>query len=503
MKTAQQTRDENMRRMAEEITKALREASLSHFHCLYTGWRDSGRKKGSVIASIMNDTGLRFANKPGQPNTYGFKLAYENFNGFVGATGASKFDMLVCDPKGEQPEVITLREFLMRASELGMHCGVPADVEDLYEKSLDEDNITVYVEGMFAPLGEPDVPGEPPKRDFELTNYCYQGAAQMQVLSHPQGHSITSSTFGQQVLRLQAQKKDGEGLDAFYFEAEATGKSVAQIGEETEEESLAAIARGKGAAVKMGHEDWEHCPSIFLQINIPRVQETVTSHAYLQNGLAVAYEAPVVTPLSSLTPMAQMAVPYAMPTENPNTTDYMIEDDDVDLGSFGGMKYKSLCAAGPGSEDEGRAQYRGCSASVDTAASVPTFKKVEAQSCRISRGRFAGDCAGFAMPTMKRDRKLPITITATVVVGMPGEGCPDKESVIDLAQMLDKMRLALSKPQRLMDEATATNGKKTMTNGPVTVQDLAVLASVEAKGFKAPPQNPTPPMPKLPVKRKS
>ena len=133
---------------------------------------------------------------------------------------------------------------------------------------------------------------------------------------------------------------------------------------------------------------------------------------------------------------------------------------------------------------------------------MPKLKEVEAQSCRISRGDLAGDCPGFQLKSMERDPNLPITITVTVVVGMPGEGSPDEQSVIDTAQLLDRMRLVLSKPQRLMDKGTANNGKITMTSGPVTVQDLAVLNSVASKGFTAPPQIPTAPKPKLPIKRK-
>ena len=465
------------------VNDALRSAGRTDVKCIKTTWRDCDRVAGSSGGSNICDMGLKFRTEEGKPAETGFKLSWENFNPKVGRVDAMNFKVMVCDPDGSNGRLVPLRDALKDMGKLGKHAGVPEDCEDLYEPSVD-DQCILYLEAIFAPLGD-KVAGsdDPPQREFCLTSYNYTGCdgngTTLDLAIHPQGCAISDATTGTKMVRAQAYDEEKKVLNGFYFQAEATGKSMDDIHTETGAESAAAAARGKGVAVQMGPPGWDKIPSLFMFIQIPRKMEKWRD---LANTL-------VVPSFYQLPAMAQQAL-------------VLNEDDQEEFPEFNSWGQEPM-------------QYRSCGCSDDSPPPGPLTrglggatrgggavraprKEVDIQSCRVSRGEFAGEERGFMSKTMQRERGQRIAITVSLVVGYEGRGAPSPSSVVKVANYLDKMFMVnAGTNQRLMDKTNAAKGTTQLTKSPesVTESDIANADLAKKQKVGGKPKAPIPGMP--------
>ena len=417
--------------VAQELTKALVASGRTDLEVLYTGWNDCDRVEGSCGGYLITDTGLKYRRGDNQPEESGFKLRWNNFNPKVGKVRADTFKVMVCDPNGANPRLVTLRDALRDAAVLGKGANVPTNCPDLYDPVLDCECI-LYVEAMFAPLGVAEDgagTGAPAKTEFYTTAYSYQSQgrpaddpATIDLAIHPQGCAWSSATSGTKKLLAQAYDESIGKLNEYCFEAEDTGKSVDDIHTETEAESRAAAARGKGTAVAMGPPGWDKMPSLFLYVQIPRKQAPCG----------------MLRGEGNLGGLADMA----------------------DLGGLGfsiaGLKYRTLDGS-----DEEPSVYRSGS-NLGGASGPPKVEQVDVTSCRVSRGSFFREGDGVRCTTVERG-SARIAITATLVVGYAGTGAPKAADVLKVAKYLDRMLDTNANSQRLMDKADASTGAVQLT----------------------------------------
>lgn len=458
--------------------------------CNYTSWEDAMRAYGSSFGPNIKDVGLVFRNakgKEGSPETFGFKVRSNNFNELLVEIDARLFNIPISNKDGSEPRMVTLAYALEHAGELFSHCGLPADC-NLYHPELDNGKIKLRIDLIFAPKGE-RAPGEEfAAKEFAMTTYSYQArdgnARNIDLFSHPQGTSCRDDGSAKGMLRPQCvvpnpANPGAEMLADFWIEAEDTGKAVQDMHTETNAESQAAAARGKGTAVRT-MEGWDKLPNLFHFIQVPRVQDRA---------------APVRPPLAD---------PYfdlcgsAKKQKSPPPSDWeMVEEDEgpvhycslsakSNTDPADAAQYRSASALNGGDseyeeEDDGPGPYRGSSG---LAARVLSSKLT---SARISRGSFAGESPGVRSKTVVRAAE-PITITSTIVVMCDGDETPDVEQVKHLWQTVQRMHRIAGDAKHLMDKDAGLT-----TGAPLTEADLKdIKDKQEAHG--PPPQVPVAPI---------
>ena len=180
------------------------------------------------------------------------------------------------------------------------------------------------------------------------------------------------------LLRPEVHNAEMGKNDAFWIEAEETGKCIKDLATETQEESVAAVARGKGMAVETGCPGWGRVPNIYYCVQVPLVQEE-------ERTRSAAFLAPSDTgPIS---------------------------DSDEEL--IIARHYRSL-----GADNDDAPVYSSMSAGDESPPK--RLKTADATGVRLSRGSYAGDAVGVLTKNIKRAKGEPITITTSIVVAIPG-----------------------------------------------------------------------------------
>ena len=409
-----------MRALAEALTKKFKELGIP-LKCTYTSWEDAMRAYGSGLGPNITDIGLVFRNeagKTGSAETFGFKIRSDNFNEVLIEIDARRFKIVVSDPSGQNPRIVTLAHALENAGRLFKHAGLPEDC-NLYYPELDNSKVKLRLDLIFAPQGEKEEGAEWAVKEFSLTGYNYQArdgnARNIGLWCHPQGTSCADDGDGKLYLRPQVWDETKQELSAFWTEAEDTGKTVQDMHTETAEESEAARLRGKGTAVRAGCDGWDSVPNLFSYIQIPRVQ---TRNAPRRGPIAAPMDLP--------------------PGAAPSWAEMEEEEDEP-------PRYRS-------------------------SRSVATAPRPSLTSARLSRGSYAGVHPGIRSTTVER-AKEPITITCTMVFMLGGEEIPDTETVTSCWSVLQRMAKIAGTPKELMDApANLTTG------APLSKDDFADIA---------------------------
>lgn len=269
-----------MMRARADATTALCEKLGFPLKCVQTGWEDASRcwsKDGQPCAygSNIADVGLLFKNADGEPDAPGFKLRSENLNELLTEVDARRFKVVVCDKDGQNPRLEALSETLKHAGERFGHNGVPAGT-NLYDPEVDDGKVKLRIELIFAPMGENQT------AQFAVTKYSYQAhdghARNLDLFSHPQGTTCSDDRTATKLLRPEAWDAETGKVEAYWFEAENTGKSLTDLGTETEAEAAAAVARGKGMAVRSGCAGWPKLPNVYYLTQVPLAQNQESLH---------------------------------------------------------------------------------------------------------------------------------------------------------------------------------------------------------------------------------
>ena len=399
--------NELMSLRAAAISEALKKLNIP-LVCVYTSWDDAMRSMGSCYGPNIADYGLMFKNADdGTPFTYGFKVRSSNFNELLVEIDARRFKIVVCDKDGQNPRLEKLSDVLKNAGNLFSHSGV-AEGTDLYDPTVDDGKIKLRIETIYAPMGDNPTPGEPLKKQFCITKYSYQAtdgnARNLDLFSHCQGTTVSDDRSGVKRLQPEVWNAETGKNEAYWFEAEETGKCIKDLATETQEESAAAVARGKGMAVETGPPGWPRVPNIYYSIQVPLVQNKQATFSGYEN--------------CSLSGMSA-------------------ENDDGPPPAF-----RSL-GASDGPED----------------SPPKRLKTAEATGVRLSRGDHAGDALGVLSKDIKRAKGEPITITASIVVAIPGDAAPSEKSIQEIYGFVQKLQDIAGNPKHLFDkDAGLTTG---------------------------------------------
>ena len=223
---------------------------------------------------------------------------------------------------------------------------------------------------------------------------------------------------------------------------------------ETQAESEAAAARGKGTAVRSGIASWDKLPNIFHFIQVPREQDRTP---------------PVRA--SILVPQAGSSLSAASKWNNISSP----------------AKKKQACAVLADGEweevEEEEEQAPVFRSLADKAPSAIT-------SARLSRGTYAGTHDGVRSKTVVR-AKEPCRIQTTIVWFLDSEEPPETSDVKASWAMIQRMVKLAGEAKELMNpEAKLTTG------APLKEEDLMDIVEKQ-KEHPAPPQ--VPDMPVAPV----
>ena len=160
-----------MRARAEALSKKFKELGIP-LECMYTSWEDAMRAFGSTLGPNITDVGLVFRNSLGQvgaAETFGFKIRSNNFNEILLEINANNFNIVVSDPDGKTPRLVTLAYALKNAGKLFKHCGLPEDC-DLYCAEMDEGHVKLGLDMIYAPHGDKKEGEEFARKEFALTS---------------------------------------------------------------------------------------------------------------------------------------------------------------------------------------------------------------------------------------------------------------------------------------------------------------------------------------------
>ena len=428
-----------MRMRAEALTKVFQERSIP-LECIYTSWEDAMRAYGSALGPNITDVGLKFRNAlgaEGSAETFGFKIRANNFNEILLEIDARRFKITVCDPDSKNPRLVTLAHALENAGKLFGHCGLPEDC-NLYHPELDDGKVKLRIDMIYAPQGAKPEGAEFAAKEFCMTAYNFQartGNARNVILwNHPQGTACMDDESGPMPLYTQHKDPATGELQAFWVEAEDTGKRLDDAHTETAEESAAAAARGKGTAVRQGCDGWDKLPCLFNFIQIPRTQDRPNLKRSFSGSAAQAWGG---------------AVPATMGGGSDD------EDDDEKV------VYRSLRADGPPSK-------------LTTA--------------RLSRGAYAGTHVGVRSAEVKRAPE-PLTITSTLVFMLSSEEPPEVDDVVKSWGIVKRMAKFAGTPKELMDEEAG------LTTGTALAEEDAAQILEKQQELHAPhaPQPPAAP----------
>ena len=432
-----------MRARAEQLTNLFKEQGIP-LVCVYTSWEDAERAFYSCWGPNIADIGLIYRTKAGKQvsetevlETYGFKCRSNNFNEMLVEIDARRFQMIVCDPNGQNPRSMLLAEVLKNAGKLFKHCGLPEDC-NLYDETVDNGKVKLRMDLIFVPKGKVEEGDKFATTEFALTKYSYQAqtgnARNIDFFSWPQGTTCSDDVSGQKFLRPQCLDEETGVFNEFWIGAENTGKSVQDMQTETAEESAAAAARGKGTAVRSGCFGWEKLPNMFYFIQVPRKQD---APKWRRKSGAFAWT----------------------PTAAKDGADDDLGVDEADYS--GGPCYRSLSG---------------------------TTQASELESARLSRGSYAGKSQGVQSKTVERAKGETITVTCTMVVVVDGDGPPPGSDVKFLwySKLMPMMDIAGNRKNLHDPEAN-------LTNGPLTKE---VMKAIDGKQqvYSAPPQVPHMPM---------
>jgi len=238
----------------------------------------------------------------------------------------------------------------------------------------------------------------------------------LDLFSHCQGTSASDDRTGVKLLRPEVHNAETGKNDAFWIEAEETGKCIKDLATETQEESAAAVARGKGMAVETGCPGWPRVPNIYYCIQVPLAQDN-----------AMVYRSAALAPSDP--------GPISGSEEDPQPA------------------FRSLGANG---DDNDSGAFRSLSAE---ESPPKRLKTADATGVRLSRGSYAGDAVGVITKNIKRAKGEPITISTSIVVAIPGDSAPSEESIKDLVAFSDKLKNIAGESKRLFDkDAGLTTG---------------------------------------------
>jgi len=420
MRRSQKELDELMRMRAAAITEALKKLNIP-LVCVYTSWDDAMRSMGSCYGPNIADYGLMLKNGDGAPCTYGFKVRSSNFNELLVEIDARRFKIVVCDKDGQNPRLEKLSEVLKNAGTLFSHSGV-AEGTDLYAPNVDDGKIKLRIETIYAPMGDNPTPGEPLKKQFCITKYSYQAtdgnARNLDLFSHCQGTTVSDDRSGVKRLQPEVWNAETGKNEAYWFEAEETGKCIKDLATETQEESAAAVARGKGMAVASGCPGWDRVPNIYYSIQVPLVQNN-------KRATSPGYENCTLSVMSG--------------EEN---------------GNESAPAFRSLSAGGDDPQD----------------SPPKRLKTAEATGVRLSRGEHAGDALGVLTKDIERAKDEPITITASIVVAIPGDAAPSEKSIQEIYEFVQKLQDIAGNPKHLFDkDAGLTTGAALDGNSAIQI----------------------------------
>ena len=464
-KNKQYKLNKSMQAKATALNKLFKAQNIP-LYVTYTSWEDAMRAWNSALGSNIADLGLVFRTLSGETvseqevvETYGFKCRSSNFDEMLVEIDSRKFKIIVSDSDGRNPRSMILSDALKQAGSLFKDYGLPEDC-DLYDPSVDNKNVKLRIDIIFAPNGAAPALGSFATKEFALTKYSYQAktgdARNINLLAHPQGTACSDDTSDKQYLRPQCKGPDG-AMNDFWFEAEDTGKSVQDMHTETTEESAQAAARGKGTAVRSGCDGWDKLFNTFHFIQVPRKQEYQDEDDDESKFLSKGCK-------TFLKPKCK--------------------------GGSGGSD--SDCKGGSDSDSEEGPVLRSCGSS--SLSSAPDYRSGSSSlsSARVSRGTFAGKSFGVQSKTVQRAKGEPITITSTMVIMMDGDGPPPVGDIQHLWKTIDRMmKIAGGEPKNLHDPTA-----KLTTGAELTKTDMDKIEKKQ-KTNPAPPQKP--PMPVAPI----
>jgi hypothetical protein len=446
-----------MQERAKVVDATLKEQGIQR-QCTYTSFDDCMRADSSLYGSNIADFGVKIRNAEGEPCTYGFKVRSDNFNEELVEVDARRFKIVVCDADGQNPRLLALSDVLRNAGAHFGHYGLQGDL-NLYDPDVDDGKIKLRIETFFAPMGERSGDG-PAKAEFAITKFSYQArdgnARNLDLFSHPQGTSVSDDRTGTKTLFPEAWV-DGKG-SSYWIEAEETGKSIKDLATETQAESEAAVARGKGMAVEAGCAGWPKLPCLFFTVQVPLQQQRTGSETGLTS---------LSTPLD---PMQETVCPSFVSADPPLGRSLKVAEGDSD---------DDLPVPRSLNVEEGDAAY----VTRSLRAAEP-LKTAASSGVRLSRGERAGDALGVLSKRVTRAKGEPCSITVSLVIAQAGDSAPEQKSVVEIMQLVDKLTYIAGNKKRLFDAGAG------LTSGaPLSQQEaFDILSKKQAVSSAGPPQ---------------
>ncbi len=304
-----------------QVQSAIDEAAKgTGFKCVPVSWEDAQR--GTVGGALScwggNISDVRLWDKSG---ALLYTCRTENWNERLGYVAAKEVAVVTGNHIAavgdipRQPKAVTLQSYLKAFGEYAGYAGVTSTA--LYDPSVD-DILSIRFQTVFLPVAE----GKTAEFCTEVYNYnttSNDDPRNVALLCTAQGTSVQQDGAGAQKVFHHEVDEHGKVV-RYYLEAERSEHKVGGAQKETQEEALAAAARGKSTAIHIGTRAMGTRFNVQMLIQLPLKQKQkppqrmmmFESYALGAPKMAMACAAPMPScAVSSCAPMFRSGAPKA------------------------------------------------------------------------------------------------------------------------------------------------------------------------------------------------
>jgi hypothetical protein len=262
---------------AIEQTKAAVDAAArsSGFRCVPVSWEDASRGKsagGALSTMGPNIADVRLFEKTG---ALLYTLRSQNWNERLGYVAAGDVALMTGNESSSASALqpTTLASYLQNVGAHAGYAGVA--VPSLYEPTIDG-IFSIRFQTVFLPVAAgrgASGGGALPSTEFCTEVYSYQThdsarPRNMLLLATPQGVSVQQDAVGRAKVFFHSVAPGG-AVHRYWLEAEKSEKQVGGAQVETRDEALAAAARGKSTAVRIGPSSMGTRFNVQMLIQVP------------------------------------------------------------------------------------------------------------------------------------------------------------------------------------------------------------------------------------------
>eukprot|EP00746_Dinoflagellata_sp_MGD_P162736 gnl/MRDRNA2_/MRDRNA2_90431_c0_seq1.p1 gnl/MRDRNA2_/MRDRNA2_90431_c0~~gnl/MRDRNA2_/MRDRNA2_90431_c0_seq1.p1 ORF type:complete len:468 (+),score=105.78 gnl/MRDRNA2_/MRDRNA2_90431_c0_seq1:92-1495(+) len=454
----------------EQTIKAINDAChakggvYKEYSCKSVSWDDVARGTvgGALSCWGANITDTRLWAKDGRQL---FTVRSDNWNEKLGAVSVSDVAIVTGNhvPGGDNDlRPVTLRDVLANMATYGGYAGLPAG-SDLSHVDLDK-KVSIRFQTTFLPVGEEELAS----MEFcsEAYNYNTMSDADPRnliLLCTTQGVAVQQDGRGAQKLFHHA--VDGAGkIHRYWLEAERSRHKVGGPQVETEEERIAAAARGKATSSVIGVRAMGTRFNVLMNIQVPLEQAPKPMRS-MAKACKKKKSGGFLSGFSFGSKSKKMALELDVDgCEADAMEDYSEEEDDL---------MEECMSLEANAMPRCRSMRR----------SSPAPKVGSACAARVSRGSEYDTWNGLTAKTPKRNPSEHVTCTVVIYNAVSG-GVPSEADVIAAIDDLEQLYAACSTKGNLADQQFDFMKKE------LTVKDANDIAGkISTQPYKPPVQS--------------